>query len=132
VPDRGTTGGRVAILGGALQWQVDPSGWARNDDVVTPRWLVRAGRTDWRRELGWLLVALSLVAPCATCGILSGVYLPYQDPTPEVLAQQAREIHQADVLTTVVGAIALVSLAAGVWLIVWGRRLARRPAQPDS
>ena len=104
----------------------------RDNGTVTPQWLVRAGWTGWRRELGWVLVALSLVAPCVTCGILSGVYLPYQDPTPEMLAQQARDVHQADVVTALVGAIALVCLATGIWLIVWGRRRSGRPAQPDS
>jgi lysylphosphatidylglycerol synthetase-like protein (DUF2156 family) len=112
--------------------QVDPARRAGDDDAMTPRWLVRARWTGWRRELGWVLVALSLLAPCVTFALFSFARLPYQDPTPVMLAQQAREIHQANVLETAVGTIALVCFAAGVWLIVWARRRARRPAQPGS
>ncbi|MGC9666772.1 hypothetical protein ACNTMW_09475 [Planosporangium sp. 12N6] len=93
---------------------------------MTPRWLIRAGWTGWQQELGWALIALSVVMPCLAFSFYSSAMLPFQDPTPEMLAQQAKDVHQTEVLLLIAGAVGLSTLLVGVWLIVRGRRHAHR------
>jgi hypothetical protein len=52
-----------------------------------PKWLTRAYWIGWRGELGWALIGLETLAPCALCGILSYAGMPVQDATPDMLAQ---------------------------------------------
>jgi len=123
---------RVAVPPCAIQRQADLSGWAGDNGAVTPGWLVRAGWTGWRRELGWLLIAVALVRPCLASVPWAGAEMPFQDPTPEMLAQQAKDVRAAEALMLAGWAVGLCVLTAGVWLIVWGRHLARRSAQPGA
>jgi len=61
-----------------------------------------------------------------------GPGLPYQDPTPPMLAQQAHQMRVADVAVPIAGVLGLACFAAGVWLIVWGRRRARAAVQRNT
>ena len=76
--------------------------------------------TGWRSELGWTLIGLAVLAPCTL--MTPAVFLPAQDPTPAMLAEQAeRELFfERRLVISAVVAFALVAL--GVWLIMQGRR----------
>jgi hypothetical protein len=108
------------------RWPLDCHLDAGDHDSVTPRSLMRAGWTGWRRELGWVLIALSVVLSCVAGSFYAGATMPYQDPTPEMLAQQAKDVRAAGIQMLIGGTLGLACLVAGIWLIVWGRRLARR------
>lgn len=108
---------------------LDARGPGDHHDPVAPRWLVRAGWTGWRQELGWTLVGLSVLMLFGACFFGTGP-MPYQDePTPEMLATQAREVHDGRILLMILGPAGVASLVGGILLIVRGRRLRRGAEQ---
>jgi hypothetical protein len=89
-------------------------------------WRARLGWTGWRRELGWSLVALGLLTSCLLAAAGSGHFIPSQDPTPEMLAQEARDGRVTVVLLAIGCTAGPLIMGAGIWLIRWGRRTVRR------
>ena len=68
---------------------------------------------------GVLLLVASCMLPCLPFLDLSGISMPYQDPTPEMLEKQAADIAAAErrlaVYAAVAGALAVIGLAAVVY-----------------
>ncbi|MEV3985926.1 hypothetical protein [Nonomuraea sp. NPDC049758] len=50
------------------------------------------------RTIGVLAICVGLLLPVASCMATAGTYLPYQDPTPEMLKEQAETIARADLM----------------------------------
>jgi uncharacterized membrane protein len=93
--------------------------------VATP-WLKRVGWSGWRSEVGWLALVLGMFGQCISCAVaVPG--LPYQDPTPELLAKQAEEIRTGQALALVGTVLSISLVIVGLSLIVAARRR-NRPA----
>ncbi|MFJ8582061.1 hypothetical protein [Micromonospora sp. NPDC093277] len=77
---------------------------------------------------GVLLLVASCMLPCLPFLDLSGVSMPYQDPTPEMLEKQAADVaaaeHRLTVHTAIAGALALIGLAA--FSYAWKHRRSRK------
>jgi hypothetical protein len=90
--------------------------------------------TGWRSELGWTLIGLAVLAPCTL--MAPAVFLPTQDPTPAMLAEQAERELFFERRLAMSAVVALVLVALGVRLIMLGRRTgsdrlrARRDSDP--
>jgi hypothetical protein len=93
--------------------------------VDTLKWL-RTTWVGWRGGLGWALIGLGTLAPCVLCGSLSFVGVPAQDATPAMLAQTAKDGHDAEVVVLIGAGVGLATVIAGSWLVVHSRRLSRR------
>ncbi len=77
---------------------------------------------------GVLLLVASCMLPCLPFLELSGISMPYQDPTPEMLEKQATDIaaaeHRLAVHAAISGALALIGLAA--FFYAWKYRRSRK------
>ncbi len=73
-----------------------------------------------------------MLGQCFPWGNLGAVELPFQDPTPAMLAAQARDAHRAEVLALVCGGAGLIALAFGMWLLVQDRRMLRARARAQQ
>jgi membrane protease YdiL (CAAX protease family) len=118
-----TAAGEVLDLDASVPGSTAPEASAKLVAMALPSWLERAGWSGWRRELGWLLIGLGVLIALVGSVPLTGAALPFQDPTPQMLARQANDIHQAQVWSAVGVLVGLVAICAGEWLIVQARRL---------
>ena len=77
---------------------------------------------------GVLLLIASCLLPCLPFLDLSGISMPYQDPTPEMLEKQAADItaaeHRLAVHAAIAGALAVIGLAAFIY--AWKHRQTRK------
>lgn len=82
---------------------------------------------------GIVMIVAACVLPCWTFVALSAASLPYQDPTPEMLAEQAAEVSALERALVLDLSIAAVLALLGVLACVYGfRRQRHRPsAGPD-
>jgi Mn2+/Fe2+ NRAMP family transporter len=64
------------------------------------------------------MVVVGAAIPVAIVALTAGTSLPYQDPTPEMLAQQAREIAQANRMLAAGTVVGVALLGAGVAVLV--------------
>lgn len=74
--------------------------------------------------IGLVLLAVAAVVPLGTLGALAGTSLPYQDPTPQLLEQQAARIASLQRELAVRASISGVLLAGSALTLVhaWRRR----------
>jgi hypothetical protein len=72
---------------------------------------------------GATMVVVGAAIPVAIFTLTAGTSLPYQDPTPEMLAQQTREIAHASRMLAAGTAVGAVLIVAGIAVLVAvGRR----------
>ncbi|GAA3217427.1 hypothetical protein ACFO1B_46490 [Dactylosporangium siamense] len=93
-------------------------------------WRARVGWTGWRRELGWSLIPLGMAVPCGLTALGPAQFIPSQDATSEMMAQEARDGDVTLLLAAVGCAAGTLVVATGIWLIWRARRLDRR--HPDD
>ena len=70
------------------------------------------------RIAGTAMVVIGAAIPVAIFAVTAGTSLPYQDPTPAMLAQQAREIAQANRMLAAGATVGAVLIVAGVAVLV--------------
>ncbi|MEV0198142.1 hypothetical protein [Nonomuraea sp. NPDC050691] len=68
------------------------------------------------RSIGVFAICVGLLLPVASCVATGGTYLPYQDPTPEMLRAHAEAVARADLMN-------LRAMAAGALLTLTGAGL---------
>ncbi|MEO3892646.1 hypothetical protein [Nonomuraea sp. B5E05] len=87
------------------------------------------------RMIGVLAICAGLLLPVASCMATAGTYLPYQDPTPEMLKEQAEAIARADLLNLRAMTAGTLLTLTGLALLAYGavrrRRGSRRTTQSD-
>jgi hypothetical protein len=88
-------------------------------------WRRQLGWSGWRRELGWSLMAAGVATPIVFLWLSPGPFIPAQDPTPEMLAQEVHDGRITDSLLAVGCMLGPTVLAVGVWLLVSAKRLDR-------
>jgi hypothetical protein len=94
--------------------------------MATP-WLKRLGWSGWRSELGLLALVLGVFGQIMSCAIfVAAGGLPYQDATPELLAQQAKDARTDRILGLAGTALSISLIVFGLTLIVAARRRNRR------
>lgn len=71
---------------------------------------------------GVALVAVACVLPCWTFTDLAGAALPYQDPTPEMLAEQTAEVSQLQKTLMLQLSIAAPLTLLGALALIYGVR----------
>ena len=85
------------------------------------------------RAIGILAICVGLLLPVASCMATAGTYLPYQDPTPEMLKEQAETIARADVMNLRAMAVGALPFLTGVALLAYRAvRRRRRSATNDT
>ncbi|GIG88871.1 hypothetical protein [Plantactinospora endophytica] len=101
--------------------------------MAAPRLLLRLGWTNWRQELGWLLVALGVLIPLGILAAaeVAGPALGYEIPAPKhtpagAPAQGTSYLVWLASVAAVSGLVGLVTIGVGIGLIIKGRRIARR------
>jgi hypothetical protein len=72
--------------------------------------------------VGVLLIVVAIALPCSTLIDLAGTGLPYQDPTAEMLQQQAAHLASLHRRMAVLGWISTGLVLAGVLVLVYAIR----------
>jgi hypothetical protein len=80
---------------------------------------------------GIVLLVASCLLPCLPFFDVAGMSMPYQDPTPEMLAKQAADVAAAERRFTVHAAIAGVLAVLGLAALVYAWKH-RRPRRTDG
>ncbi|MQA82850.1 MAG: hypothetical protein GEV10_31095 [Streptosporangiales bacterium] len=75
--------------------------------------------------VGLVLLAVALVVPLGTLGALAGTSLPYQDPTPQLLDEQAARIASLQRDLAVRASISGILIAGSALTLVYARRRRR-------
>lgn len=79
------------------------------------------------------MIVVACALPLRTFLELSGTSLPYQDPTPDMVAEQAARIAALERALVFDLSIATLSASLGALAITYGlRRRRRRGAAPDT
>ncbi|MFY1688704.1 hypothetical protein [Plantactinospora sp. WMMB782] len=90
--------------------------------MTLPRWLLRAGWTGWRSELGWLLTPLGVVLLLAVLGELVGSAMPIPGATQQMSADHYAGLVEAVVHAVYGVPVGVIVLVTGLWLVWGGRR----------
>lgn len=119
-----------------LMRRFDPARDLRYQDddnaTLTPADIIRrTDQQDIRRyrlalTIGGILIAAAWVIPCHLFARLSGASLPYQDPTPQMLAAQAAQVDAVEHELTLWGPVAMAVALLGAVIVGYGLRLRRR------
>lgn len=87
--------------------------------------------------VGVVLVAAAFLLPCGALADHAGASMPYQDPTADMLQQQAAELaalRQQIVtrlqISSLIGLTGLAGIAYGLWVRRRNRRSIDQPTQP--
>ncbi|NUW33872.1 hypothetical protein HTZ77_20905 [Nonomuraea sp. SMC257] len=87
-------------------------------------------------KIGVFAICVGLLLPVASCMATGGTYLPYQDPTPEMLSEHAEAVARADLMTLRAMAAGALLVLTGVALLAYKavrrRRAERRTIQSDQ
>ncbi|MFC4999043.1 hypothetical protein ACFPIJ_14495 [Dactylosporangium cerinum] len=85
-------------------------------------------------RLDRLAAGAGVVLPWVLAALGPGQFIPSQDATPEMMAQEARDGHVTLVLLAIGCTAGPLVVATGIWLIWRARRAARpqAPSHPDE